>query len=180
MKVIALYLILCWSVLADEGEIRVYSIAHTNAADVASTKDIVYTKDEFTRDGQTNLIRILKVRPEGWAKICHFYHGGHLVGNFTVMSGQTRFNTEPGAYCMSLTFGPAGEILAAYIGDSRGVPLDRFTFTNDNFSPVPGPLRWTQAMKPLFYDEAKFIKEAAEAEARLKSKSSGQDGPTSR
>ena len=178
MKAITLCLFLCCSVLADEGDVRVYSIAHTNAADVASTKDIVYTRDEFTRGGQTHLIRILKVRREGWGKICHFYHAGQLVGNFTVMQGQTLFNTEAGIYCMSLTYGPAGEILAACIGDSRGVLLDEFTFTNGNFSPVPGPLRKTQAMKPLFGDEAKFIKEAAEAEARLKSKSAGKDGPT--
>jgi hypothetical protein len=180
MKAITLWLFLCYSVLADEGEIRVYSIAHTNAADIASTKDIVYTKDEFTRDGQTNLIRVLKVRPEGWVKICQFYHAGRVVGNFMVEPGRTLFNTEAGVYCMSLTYGPAGEILAARIGDSQGVLLDEFTFANGTFSPAPGPLRKTQAMKPLFGDEAKFIKEAKEAEARFKRQAAGNASPTSR
>jgi hypothetical protein len=178
MKAITFCLFLCCSVFADEGEIRVYSIAHTNAADIASTKDIVYTKDEFTRDGQTNLIRILKVRREGWGKICQFYHAGQLVGNFIVEPGRTLFNTEAGIYCMSLTYGVGGEILSAMIGDQQGVLLDEFAYTNGTFLPIAGPFRH-HGMKPLFYDEAKFIKEAAEAEARLKSKSAGKGAPTS-
>ena len=167
-----IFLFCCSSVFADEGEIRVFSIAHTNA------DNWVYNKDEFTRDGQTNLVRILKIVPQqGWVRVCRFYHDGEAVGNFVVREGETLFNTEAGVYSMSLKYGAAGELLSARIGDKRGVLLDEFAYTNGTFSPVAGPLK-RQVMKPLFYDEAKFIKEAAEAEARLKKQATEKDSPS--
>jgi hypothetical protein len=173
MKAILLFLFCCSSVFAEEGEIRVFSIAHTNA------NNWIYNKDEFTRDGRTNLVSILKVVPQqGWARVCRFYHDGEVVGNFVVHDGEMTFNTEAGIYCMSLKYGPAGEILAAKVGDKQGVLLDEFVYTNGTFCPIAGPFR-VQGMKPIVYDEAKFIKEAAEAEARLKSKPAGKNGPTS-
>ena len=63
MKSIIILVLSCLSVLASEGDIRVFSVAHTNAP------NNVYAKDEFTRDGQTNLVVILKVAPQGWARI---------------------------------------------------------------------------------------------------------------
>ena len=171
MKTI-IFLLSCASVLASEGDIRVFSIDHTNA------EHEIYAKDEFTRDGQTNLIRVFQARPGDWRKVCRFYHAGRLVGNFVFWPGQALFNSEAGVYCMSLKYGPAGEILSAQIGDSEGVLLDEFVFTNGTFSPVTGPLRH-QGMKPGFGDETKFIKEASEAEARFNKHATGKDGPTS-
>jgi hypothetical protein len=178
MKAILVLLVCCSSVIAGEGEIRVFSSAHTNA------NNSVYNKDEFTRDGRTNLVRILKIVPPQWNLACRFYHNGEVVGNFVVGNfvgkpGEVLFNTEAGAYCMSLKYGPAGEILTAQIGDKQGLLLDAFTYTNGTFSPLPGPLR-RQGMKPAFGDEAKFIKEAAGAEARLKRQTAELDSPTSR
>jgi hypothetical protein len=169
MKAIIAFLLCCASVLADEGDIRVFSVAHTNSA------DIVYAKDEFTRDGQTNLVRIFRMNRQDWFRVCRFYHAGEVVGNYFVDQGKTIFNTEAGIYCMGLSFGPAGEILSARIGNARGMLLDEFTFTNGTFSPVSGPLR-VQMMKPRFVDEDKFIKESAEAEGRLKRKPGGKEG----
>ena len=63
------------------------------------------------------------------------------------------------------------------IGDKQGALLDEFAYTDGKFSPVAGPLR-RHGMKPMFYDEAKFIKEAAEAEVRFKKQAAGKDGPT--
>ena len=133
----------------------------------------------FTRDGRTNLVRILKIVPQqGWAEVCRFYHDGEVVGTFVIHDGETSFGTEAGIYCTTVEYGPGGEILAAKIGDKRGLLLDKFVYTNGTFCPVGGPLR-VQGMKPIVYDEAKFIKEAAEAEARLKSKAPGTTSPTS-
>jgi hypothetical protein len=173
MKAILPFLFYCSSVFADEGEIRVFSIAHTNA------DNWVYNKDEFTRDGRTNLVRILKIVPQqGWARVCRFYHDGEVVGNFVVREGETVFNTEAGLYCVSLKYGAAGEILSARIGNKQGVILDEFAYTNSTFLPVAGPLK-PQGMKPMFGDEAKFIKESAEAEARFKKQADGKGSPTS-
>ena len=172
MKAIIAFSLCCASVLADEGDIRVFSVAHTNSA------DIVYAKDEFTRGGQTNLVRIFKMSRQDWFRVCFFYHAGEVVGTYFVDQGKRIFNTEAGIYCTSVNYGPAGEIRSAMIGDKQGRLLDEFAYTNGTFSPVAGPLRF-RAMKPRFYDEDKFIKERAEAEGRLKSKPGGKDGPTS-
>jgi hypothetical protein len=87
------------------------------------------------------------------------------------------FNSEAGLYCTSLKYGPAGEIRSVRIGDQQGVLLDEFTFTNGNFCPIEGPLRQNGLMKPKFADESKFIREAAESEARFKKQAAGKDGP---
>jgi hypothetical protein len=173
MKAGFLFLCCCLSIFADEGKIRVFSIAHTNA------DNSVYTRDEFTRDGRTNLVRFLRIVPQqGWIQVCRFYYDSEVVGNFVVQEGESVFNTEPGTNCMSLKYGPAGEILAARIGDKNGQLLDEFVYTNGTFSPVAGTLK-TGGMKPKFYSEAKFAKEAAEAEARFKNKAVGKPAPTS-
>jgi hypothetical protein len=174
MKTMLLFLFGCFSVLADEGQIRVFSIAHTNA------DGWVYNKDVFTRDGQTNLVRTLKIEPQqGWIRICRFYYGGSVVGNFVVHDGEVSFNSEAGICCMGLKYGPAGEIQCIRVGDKTGWILDEFAYTNGTFSPVPGPLRRNGGMKILFSDEAKFIKESKEAEARLKKQAAGNESPTS-
>jgi hypothetical protein len=50
-------------------------------------------------------------------------------------------------------------------------------YTNGTFSPVPGPLRRNGGMKILFSDEAKFIKEAKESEARFKKQAGTERQP---
>jgi len=134
MKAVALFLLSCASVFAQTGELRVYRTAHTNDA------QSVYVRDAFTRDGQTNLVRVLKITPEGWSRIFHFYSGGQVVGSFVSWGdsgfSESTFNTEAGPHCMSLNCGAGGEMRSARIGDSKGVLLDQFSYTNGTFTPV--------------------------------------------
>jgi hypothetical protein len=78
---------------------------------------------------------------------------------------------------MGLKYGPAGEIQCIRVGDKTGWILDEFRYTNGTFSPVPGPLRRNGGMKILFSDEAKFIKEAKESEARFKKQAGTERQP---
>jgi hypothetical protein len=173
MKTIITLLLSCASVLATDTDIRVVSTSRTNIEAAAGTR-----KDIFTRGGQTNLVSLTRMNSDGVVRICRFYHAGQLVGNFVALPEESIFNTEAGPYCMSLKYGPAGEIRSARIGDKQGVLLDEFIFTNGNFCPIEGPLRQNVSMKPKFYDESKFIRETAESEARFKKQATGKDGPT--
>ena len=173
MKTITTLLLSCASVLAADTDIHVVRMSETNAQQA-----VAYTKDVFTRGGQTNLVRTMQATPRGAFRICHFYHDGQLVGNFVGFPEGAVFNTEAGPYCMSLKYGPAGEILSGRIGDKQGVPLDEFVFTNSTFCPMEGPIRQNGLMKPKFGDESKFIKERAEAEARFKKQVTGKEGPS--
>lgn len=136
--IITLFLLSCASVVAQEDDIHIYSAAHTNA------DHVVYARDEFTRDGQTNLIRIFKSTPQGWSKIFHFYSDRQLVGSFVSMGNsvdsESTFNTEAGPYCMSLNYGAIGEIRSAKVGNKQGVLLDQFSYANGTFTPVEKPV----------------------------------------
>lgn len=147
MKILIISLLACASVLGAETDLRVISTAQTNA------EKIVVAKDTFTRDGQTNLIRITKIAGGAVLRICHFYHAGQVVGNFVELPEESTFNTEASPFCMSLKYGPAGEIRSARIGDKEGRLLDEFTYANGVFSPVAGPLRQNGLMKPKFGSE---------------------------
>jgi hypothetical protein len=131
MKTFTMLLLACASVFGAESDIRIYSTTGTNAE-----MAIAYTKDAFTRDGETNLIRIIKTGPSGVLRIHRFYHAGQVVGNFVAFAQESTFNTEATPYCMSLKYGPSGEIRSATIGDREGVLLDEFAYTNGVFSPV--------------------------------------------
>lgn len=152
MKSLITLLLACAPLFGAETDLRVFSTAGTNA--VGS-----YAKDVFTRGGQTNLMRVKEVGPKGVIWIHRFYHAGQLVGNFvSFVDKESTFNTEATSYCMSLRYGPTGEILSAKIGDRNGRLLDAFSYTNGVFTPVDralierehdvGPL-----MKPKFSPE---------------------------
>jgi hypothetical protein len=150
MKTTTLMLVLAFSPTAFAGDIgiAVVDVLQTNAQ-----TGRVYGKKVFTRNGQTNLIQITKGEAAAsTSRIYHFYHEGRLVANF--ISGPTPsssiFNTEAGPYCVSVRFGPFGEIQSARIGDRDGVLLDEFTYTNGVFSPHEGPLILDGRMKPQF------------------------------
>ena len=174
MKPIITLLFSCALTWAAETDLRVVSTSGTNA-----DSTVVWTKDVFMRDGQTNLVRTTKVTPYGGMQVARFYHAGHLVGNFVSFPlKESQFNSEAGLYCMSLQYGPAGEIRSAKIGDQQGMLLDEFIFTNGNFCPIKGPLRQNGLMKTKFGDGSKSIKETAESEARSKKQTGGKDAPT--
>ncbi len=146
MKPFIILLLAYASALGAETDIHFFSSAQTNDQNV-----VIYRKDVFTRDGLTNLIRITRIDPrQGEVRACHFYHAGQLVGNFVAFPQESIFNTEAGPYCMSLKYGPAGEIRSAMIGDKDGVLVDEFSCTNSVFIPMQGPLRQNGLMKPKF------------------------------
>ncbi len=129
-------------------DVQVFSNGQTNAQTGS-----FYVKDVFTRDGQTNLVRVLKKNSESTMWVYRFYHAGQLVGNFVVFPEESTFNTEASPYCMSLKYGPAGELWSARIGDKQGLLLDEFSYINGVFAPVQGPLRQNGLMKPNFAPE---------------------------
>jgi hypothetical protein len=148
MKTFIVLLLLSVSALGAETDIQVISQTTTNAEGGTG-----WTKDIFTRNGQTNLIRVTNVRPGQKWSVYHFYHAGQLVANFVADSASGRFNTEAGPYCVSLTYGPSGQIVSAAIGDKAGTYLDEFGYTNGLLSPIPGPIVRNGLMKPKFAPE---------------------------
>ncbi len=154
MKILITLLLVCSSVFAAETDIRVFSAVKTNAEN-----GTVYLGDVFTRDGQTNLTRSLNIAAGKETRVCFFYHDGQIVGIYQARQDEWgAFNTEPGPYCMSLTYGRSGEIVSATIGDKDGIPLDEVSYSNRMFSPVEGPLNRNRHMKPKIGSEAGFLK----------------------
>ncbi len=135
----------CVSVFGADSDVHVFTHAVTNGP-----AGSVYREDVFTRDGRTNLVRVLKRNSQSVMWVYRFYHAGQLVGNFVVFPEESIFNTEASPYCMSLKYGPAGELRSAKIGDKQGLLLDEFYYTNGVFAPVLGPLRQVGLMKPKF------------------------------
>jgi hypothetical protein len=150
-------MLLCVSALGAENDIHVFTLTKTNAqARWSSTRDV------FTRDGQTNLIRFTSVSAGKVWSYCHFYHAGQLVANFVADSTSSCFNTEASPYCVSLRYSQSGRITSAAIGTKDGVYLDEFSYSNSVFAPVPGPIVRDGGMKPKFADWADFPKPKAD------------------
>ncbi len=133
MRVIILFLLSYASVLGADNSIQIISSTKTNT-ETAS----IYSKDVFTRDGQTNLVRRTKTKAGVvQLRIHRFYHGGLLVGDFVSMSNSSGFTTEAGTpYSMSFEFDASKTVKSAVIGTKDGVVVDVFNCTNGIFSPV--------------------------------------------
>ena len=133
MRTFIVLILSCASVLTADTGIRVITTAKTNAQSGA-----ISTKDIFTRDGQTNLVRdtrtkagVIRIR------IHRFYHNGALLGDFVDMQDSSGFTTEVGSpYSMTFEFGDSKDVRSAVIGTKEGVVLDAFTCTNGLFFPV--------------------------------------------
>ena len=128
MKAIIVCLLCCLSVLAaDMNEIRV--VTRTN--DKVSPGYLV-TYEEFTRSGQTNLLRVTTVKDGVTNSVAHnFYHQGAYQGG-----GYTFVNSAAGApYVLTFTWDPSNQIRAASVTTTNYVLLDSFTFTNGIFYP---------------------------------------------
>jgi hypothetical protein len=132
MKTLIALLLSCASVFAD-GDIRVVTTAKTNAETASIT-----TKDFYTRDGQTNLVRHTKTKAGVvQIRIHRFYHAGALVGDYVAMPDSSGFTTEAGtAYSVSLECDASRNPKSVVIGTKGGVVLDAFSYTNGVFSPV--------------------------------------------
>jgi len=137
MRTFIVFLLSCASVLGADAGIQVVSTTKTNAQAASIT-----TQDVFTRDGQTNLVRVTKTKA-GFVqiRIHRFYHAGLLVGNFVVMRNSSGFTTEAGApYSVSFEFDASKSVKLVVIGTKDGVVLDAFACTNGIFSPVESSL----------------------------------------
>jgi len=141
----------CASVLGADNGIRVFTTVKTNESGVISTKDV------FTRDGQTNLVRSTLTKAGVMQIQLHrFYHGGSLAGSFVARTNSSGCTTEADShYSLSFEFLPSKEVRSAVIGTKDGVVVDMFNCTNGLFSPMESSLiikanTFTKDLRDLF------------------------------
>lgn len=136
MRTIIALVLSCASALGAENGIRVVTTVKTNQSGYISTKDA------FTRDGQTNLVRstytklgVVQIR------LHRFYHDGTLAGSFVATTNGSACTTEADShYSMCFEFLPSKEVRSAVIGTKEGVVIEWFNCTNGLFSPVESSL----------------------------------------
>jgi hypothetical protein len=118
---------------ADTNEIRV--VTRTNAQ---VSPGYLVTYEEFTRNGQTNLIRITSAKDGVTNSIAHnFYYLGAYLGRYSQGGGYTFVNTAARAPCaISFVWDSSNQIRHASVTTTNYVTLDSFTCTNGIFYPV--------------------------------------------
>ena len=133
MRAFIVFLLSCASVFGADGGIQVVTTAKTNAETVSVT-----TKDFYTRDGQTNLVRHTKTKAGVvQIRIHRFYHAGALVGDYVAMPDSSGLTTEAGTpYSVSLECDASHTPKSVVLGTKDGVILDAFSYTNGVFVPV--------------------------------------------
>jgi YD repeat-containing protein len=133
MKTLIILIVSCLSALGADTGIRVFTSSTTNAS-------FIHTQDIYTRDGQTNLIRITDTKAGVvQIQIHRFYHDGSFLGYFEVAPESSGFVAETGSgYSMSFEFSQSKDAKSAVIGKSHEV-VDAFTCTNGVFIPVESP-----------------------------------------
>jgi hypothetical protein len=142
MKAILLCMLSCLSVVAaDTNRIQLFTTASTNAE-----SGYLNTVDEFTRGGQTNLIR--RTHTRGGVVVFRsqtFYHNGADLGGHIFNGSETIIGSTAGApYPLSFVFDTSNKPRSAIIGTVRTnaaagsitiVTLDSFACTNGVFYP---------------------------------------------
>ncbi len=133
MKTFIAMILSCAPAFGADTSIRVVTSAHTNADKVS-----ISTRDVFTRNGQTNLVRNTETKAGSVEiRIHRFYHDGLLVGDYVAMPDSSGFTIYAGSpYSVTFEFWPSKEVRSAVIGTKAGMALDAFTFTNGVFFPV--------------------------------------------
>ena len=137
MKPIIGSLVFCMSVFAaDTNEIRVVTRTNTNASTV-----FLITYEEFTRVGQTNLLRVSSAKDGATDSLAHnFYHRGVYLGRYSEGSGLTFINSAAGApYVLAFVLDSSNQVRSASVTTTNYVMLDSFTCTNGIFYPVESP-----------------------------------------
>jgi hypothetical protein len=136
MRVFIVFLLSCATVLGADTSIRVVTTVRTNESGSVSTKDV------FTRDGQTNLVRNTSTKSGAVRiRVHRFYCQGSLVGDFVAMPESSGFTTEAGSpYSVGFEFDASHKPKLAVIGTKDGGILDAFSYTNGVFSPVDSSL----------------------------------------
>jgi hypothetical protein len=137
MRAFILLFLSCASVLGTDTNIQVVTTAKTN-----SESGSITTKETFTRDGQTNLVRNTKTTAGIMQiRIHRFYKNGLLVGDYVAMPDSSSFTTEAASpYSIGFMFGPSNVIKSAEIASKDGVLVDAFSCTNGLFFPVENSL----------------------------------------
>ena len=135
IKMFIALVLFCAPVLGADTGIRVVTTVRTNEPGSISTKDV------FTRDGQTNLVRNTRTK-EGKVQIRvhRLYHDGSLVGILTSSPDTSSATSEADShYALDLEYGRSGVLKYATIFGGEGVLLDAFACTNGVLTPVPNP-----------------------------------------
>jgi hypothetical protein len=134
MRTFIVLVLSCASVLGADTGIRVVTTAKTNA-EITS----ISTKDVFTRDGNTNLVRNTKSKAGVvQIRIHRFYHAGTLVGMLTATPDSSSTTSEAGCpFALDFEYGPSNTLKYAAIVSQDGILVDAFSCTNGILSPVP-------------------------------------------
>ena len=113
-------------------DIRVFTRTNTNI-----TPGHLITFEEFTRDGQTNLLRITVTKDGVLQHRSHnFYHNGADVGRHIWSGKNTIISSVPGApYSLNFVLDSSNQPVAASILITNYVILDSFTCTSGVFYP---------------------------------------------
>jgi len=137
MKAIIGCLLSCLPVFAgDTNEIRV--VMRTNTT--VSPGNLV-TYEEFTRSGQTNLLRVTSVKDGVTNSVAHnFYHQGAYLGRYSQGGGFTFVNSAASApFVLNFVWDSSNQVRSASVTTTNHVTLDSFTCTNGAFYPVASP-----------------------------------------
>jgi len=133
MKAIIGCLLCCLSAFAaDTNEIRVVT-----RTDAKVSPGYLVTYEEFTRSGQTNLLRTTTFRDGVTNSIAHnFYHRGTYLGRYSQAGGYTFVNSAAHApYVLTFVWDASNQIRTASVTTTNYVILDSFTCTNGIFYP---------------------------------------------
>jgi hypothetical protein len=134
MKTIIACLLCCLSAFAaDTNEIRVVTRTNTKVS-----PGYLVTYEEFTRSGQTNLLRVTTSKDGVTNFVAHnFYHQGAYLGRHSQGGGGTFVNTAVGApFVLTFAWDSSNQIRAASVTTTNYLALDSFTCTNGIFYPV--------------------------------------------
>ena len=134
MRAIIGCLMFCLSALAaDTNEIRVVT-----RTDPKVSPGYLVTFEEFSRGGQTNLLRTTTVKDGVTNSIAHnFYHQGAYLGRYSQAAGHTFVNSAASApFILTFAWDSSNQIRTASVTTTNYVTLDSFTCTNGMFYPV--------------------------------------------
>src|SRR5512135_2123750 len=125
MKTIILCLPCCLSLLAaDTNEIRLIKWTDSKISPGYSV-----TYEEFTRSGQTNLVRVTTSKDGVTSSMAHnFYYRGAYLGRHSTASGYTFVNAAPGApVILTFVWDSSNQLRTASVLTTNYVVLDSFT-----------------------------------------------------
>ncbi len=133
MKTIIVFLLSYLSAFAgDTNEIHVGT-----RTDTKISPGHLVTYEEFTRNGQTNLVRVTLTKDGVTNSITHnFYHHGAFLGRYSKVGAFTLVSSAADAPCaLAFVWDATNQIRSASV-TTNYVTLDLFTFTNGIFYPV--------------------------------------------